>query len=953
MKVQESVYSIGYPIYGARFLNNNVLLVTGGGGEGNNGIPNKLTALQVNFEKRKIIKRFRELTLDSNDDSPTTLDAANNIILMGCNESSAKVKAGQPNHHLRKYIFENEHLKFVASVDMDRSKNADDYTKLTYMSQDGSVAAIASSKLPTVIRILNPALLTETYEIETGNDVKDLHFSPDGKVLSYITASTLEVISIVTGRFIVRKTDFNENWTLSKIRFIGEDTVIIAAALKKGSGIVLCKVSLKSGTTSVLKTKIVTTKIKGVTSMDVDPKGQLAALAGNDNSVLIVKLKTLTVAKFFKQVHSFAITRVVFSPDGKALVSVSAANTIHAIRVPDNLATSTSFIEKIVKFLANFVLIVLFAAIVQVTYKYKLHEKGYQFALAKWNARNASFKMNDEFVQTTLVGDVVSVQTKTKEAPTHQSSVTTPTSSFVTSETVTFSSISDSIQSSGHIRPSVEKDLSFSTFTSSSSQDLSLASHSFAETKTVETTSSQPALSWSSDVPENSKADETSSTAESGVEDLKTEELETADEPSLVSSRESSAYIEAESASSQIFDDQWPTTSVVKESAAKNSPSSLPNSSSDEETPGLQMTTASAEDSDAFSSPKKNSNSAISTSSDMTASNEKVSKISEASVVSQSSSLPSKKSSQLSSAVGLSGSDSKNIDISHSAIQPEAITTKIVRSPSGADVTTSKIIMELNSSTTTQKTAMSNSGSEVLENFKSSSAKDSSTLLSTPATITQTAASSVHVDAESTAQNVKSEVKPPKAGSLTSKKGQRTEDLEEIEEVYIESAERMPLATSQADSKVTQDPKPISSESISISTRQSSGNLVSDSSTTTTSPTNLALTSSWEHKQASAAHGHISSAVPGDFEQNYTPDVSGSADDESFNEDVTPDAISTYVDEPAPVEEVNPLPEATAEADNEHKEPAVGEQPSDLATDGTDTDAAKLKKEKLPAHDEL
>ncbi|SCU89182.1 LADA_0E14092g1_1 [Lachancea dasiensis] len=424
MKFQETMYSLGYPAYGARFLNDSVLLVAGGGGEGNNGIANKLTALQVNFDKRKAIKRYRELTLNEKDDSPTTLDAANNVILMGCNESSAKIKAGGDNHHVRKYVFENDHLKFVASVDLDRSKVPEDYTKLTYLSQDGSVAAIASSKLPTVIRILNPNLLAETYEIETGNDVKDLHFSPDGKVLSYITTSTLEVISIVTGRFIVRKTDFDKNWALSKIRFIGDDTVLVAAALRKGNGIVLCKVSLKSGTTSVLKTRVVTTKFRGVTSMDVDSEGQLAALAGNDNSVALVKLKNLSVAKFFKQVHSFAITKIVFSPNGNLLASVSAANTIHVIKIPNNFANATSVIEKILKTLLKFVVVVFIAVVAQFAYKHNLYQRSYHFALSKWYGRG-DFKMNDVFRQTTLVGDVVSIQSYTRLPPTDSSVIST------------------------------------------------------------------------------------------------------------------------------------------------------------------------------------------------------------------------------------------------------------------------------------------------------------------------------------------------------------------------------------------------------------------------------------------------------------------------------------------------------------------------------------------------
>lgn len=435
-----------------------MLLVAGGGGEGNNGIPNKLTALRVDFQKKKVIKRFREITLDPNDDSPTTLDVANDIILLGCNENSAKIKNGEGNNHLRKFVYENEHLKFVAAVDFDNSILPEDYTKLIYISRDGTVSAIASSKVPTVIRIIDPRDLTEKYEIETGHEVKDMHFAPDGKVISYITASTLEVISIVTGRFIIRKTDFEKNYILSKIRFLTDDTVLIAASLKKGNGIVMIKISLKSGSASVLKTKLVTNKFKGVTSMDVDAKNQLAVIAGNDNSIALVKLNDFSLGKLFKQVHNFAITRVTFSPDSNYFASVSAANTVHIIKVPENYALSTSIWKKLWTFFINFVVIVILAILGQISYKYDVHNKVYTYVKDQYNARqNNSSIPNDIFKQTTLIGDIVSVQTVTKHLSTDK--ITVDTSKFLSN---TINPASTYVASFESIRP--HKDLTGTSF---------------------------------------------------------------------------------------------------------------------------------------------------------------------------------------------------------------------------------------------------------------------------------------------------------------------------------------------------------------------------------------------------------------------------------------------------------------------------------------------------------
>lgn len=106
--VFDSEYDLGYPVYGAQFLSDGMLLVAGGGGVGVM-IPNKLTALRVNFEKKKVLKRYREITLDSQDDSPSNLGVAQNMILMGCNEGYDKISSTGENHHIRKFVFENDH----------------------------------------------------------------------------------------------------------------------------------------------------------------------------------------------------------------------------------------------------------------------------------------------------------------------------------------------------------------------------------------------------------------------------------------------------------------------------------------------------------------------------------------------------------------------------------------------------------------------------------------------------------------------------------------------------------------------------------------------------------------------------------------------------------------------------------------------------------------------------
>ncbi|SCU77947.1 LANO_0A01684g1_1 [Lachancea nothofagi CBS 11611] len=861
MKFQESLYSLGYPAYGARFLNESVLLVAGGGGEGNNGIPNKLTALQVNFEKRKVIKRYRELTLDENDDSPTTLDAANNVILMGCNESSAKIKAGADNHHLRKYVFENDHLKFVASVDMDRSGTCDDYTKLTYMSQDGTVAAIASSKLPTVIRILNPNLLAETYEIETGNDVKDLHFSPDGKVLSYITSSTLEVISIVTGRFIVRKTDFDKNWALSKIRFIAEDTVLIAAALKKGNGIVLCKVSLKSGSTSVLKTKTITTKFKGVTSMDVDPAGQLAALAGNDNSIVIVRLKNFTIAKFFKQVHSFAVTRVVFSPNGKILASVSAANTIHVISIPDKLATATSVIEKIIKLFINFVLIVFIAAIAQVTYKYDLHSKTYHFALNKWNSRKDSFRLNDVFRQTTLVGDVISIETHTRLAPTEDYSVTT---SFSSSELPrTLSSVTAS-----------ENSFSAEDFTSTHSLATPTSSYLVDESfvlnndATIQTTKTTEVVSESG--PQVTKLQDT---LNSGTSKL----------PKMDNDAESTTtgtpIDKVDSAAIGSFTSGSVNDWLENESHLSNVPL----------------------DADSLQSSTKSANTSTSNIHD-----------------SSLTTIAHDHSTDTSAHTGYTDAEETEVKAaSNSQFKSSTTTTTTVREA------------------TTEMTEQHVTSLE-----------------------TESNASKVASDTPVEAREKKhAEPNSMKAGRLTSKNTDTsniktatpvnsTNILGTMRESAINKTASQTIMSELHTSNVPEDDT-LGSAKVYISTPNAKNSRHSDEIASS-----LRHTSSWEDLSSSpASEQHASNAIPDDFENKFTPDVSSQNEKVDKLEETIPNPASKVQKEPATVEEVKPVPESTA--DTQVKSETFLTEDVNLASTGASREEGEDHSDEALTHDEL
>lgn len=362
-KLKNHTLKLDYPIYTAKFLNNRTLLVAGGGGEGNNGIPNKMTVIAVQPENlKKPLKRYRELSLNDKEDSVMSLDSSNGIILAGINENSSMMRKGV-NKHLRKFKFVNDHLTFVQSCQIHANSNSTMYQKITCISSDGSSGVIVMSDNPSTVYIIDSTDdLEEKFKIMTDGDVKDISISPDGKLMCYITTNTFEAISMVTGRSLFKT---NIDISMSRVRFINNDEVIICGA--KESNAIVAKFSIAKS--KIILQKLICKNLKGTTSMDINIANDLIAIATSDYSILIVRISDLKLVKKLNNVHKFAITKVVFSDDGKFLASGSAANTVNVIEIKEGLAHSKSTLASIFYNLLTIIIIGLLAIGTQYLYK--------------------------------------------------------------------------------------------------------------------------------------------------------------------------------------------------------------------------------------------------------------------------------------------------------------------------------------------------------------------------------------------------------------------------------------------------------------------------------------------------------------------------------------------------------------------------------------------------------
>lgn len=380
---------VGYPIYGARFINNKAVLVTGGGGEGNHGLPNKITVIKSLFkvsDKSRRLQKFREIVLPDNEDSPMCVDISGStsdghLVFIGCNQSEELAKSMSINHHLRKYVYsDEEHLRFQDAAQLEEeiaTEDVGEYPKIVGVSSDGSIGCFMTSKVPSTIFSFNPDTLDLIYKYTVPADVeiRDFQLSPDnGKSLCYVTGSSIEVINPASGSLVSSSSKSQQvtktlsKYILSKVKYVNASTVVIVAALRSGKGIALIQYSTTN--LSIIKVKQVQSKMRCVAT-DVSVTQDLLAIAGNDCSLYLFRLSDFKHIKTHKNYHKFAITCLSFCPNGSKLASGSSDANVKVLKLRPNFAKGRSVIGSIFNYLFMIVIVALLGVFLQ-----KTHETG-------------------------------------------------------------------------------------------------------------------------------------------------------------------------------------------------------------------------------------------------------------------------------------------------------------------------------------------------------------------------------------------------------------------------------------------------------------------------------------------------------------------------------------------------------------------------------------------------
>ncbi|KAI5793113.1 hypothetical protein EDC01DRAFT_85371 [Geopyxis carbonaria] len=363
--------TLSYPLFSADFLDLNQLIVAGGGGEGRNGVGNKITLLDVSKSASKHtdteinIKQLAEHVLSKDEDAcmslavsrssniPTTTSdeyssksrnkkkatqataAPSDVVFTGINSSEKSQLAGT-NEHFRIFSVTSDSISPNSQHQLfTPSSSVENYQRV--LRTRGSFAAIANggglvatSKFEIVV--VNISDTSVRRRIETEVEVADLDLCDDG-TLGYCTSKDIFITS-ATSKNEPRKLQWQSSppimGVLRTIRFLTPTRLAVVLNYPQRSGAEVLLLDTSSG--DVLKRKKLHRGIKAVTGFDAAALAadgsSVIAVAGADQSVEILAIDTdrITSAGSHRDVHPFQITKVVFSPPPPAPASYQEGN---------------------------------------------------------------------------------------------------------------------------------------------------------------------------------------------------------------------------------------------------------------------------------------------------------------------------------------------------------------------------------------------------------------------------------------------------------------------------------------------------------------------------------------------------------------------------------------------------------------------------------------------------
>ncbi|KAK7206272.1 hypothetical protein BZA70DRAFT_129005 [Myxozyma melibiosi] len=374
---------VRFPIYAVSFATDSKLVVAGGGGEGKNGVANKIAVLDVDSNEGTITVA-EEKILSKQEDAPMSLAISEaGVIAAGINSGSEEQKKGV-NTHLRIFQLENNKVELQNKKQLFATGEQDNYQKAARFSSSAQYLAVTSSN-GSLYSLTYPSLqnqfppITETAsDDDSGRDheVQDVDYSPSEKYLAYTTLKRVVLLSASTGEKIAEYFP-PPAASFRGVRFASHDTMILVANAARREGASIVKLVLpddlelakQQATAPVRTVRSLHSGIKAVTALDC--RESLACVAGADLSVSIVRTDSLREIKIVQLAHSFPVTAISINPSCTAAASGSVAQSLVVINL-EKMVERSDKRQTIMTVVTSLVVVTVVAVLVQLVLQHQV-----------------------------------------------------------------------------------------------------------------------------------------------------------------------------------------------------------------------------------------------------------------------------------------------------------------------------------------------------------------------------------------------------------------------------------------------------------------------------------------------------------------------------------------------------------------------------------------------------
>ncbi|KAJ3517553.1 hypothetical protein NLJ89_g439 [Agrocybe chaxingu] len=351
-----------FPVYSCVFLSPNQLVLGGGGGASASGIKNKLRLYNIGNDRSIELKD--EFELEKGEDVPMSMavHTESGNIICGVNSTLEKLEKGE-NENCRAFTVFKDKIKLLATKSTLSGTDLDDYQKVTALSPDGSMLAVAGAH--DLALLAYPSLVPLAEPIHTDKEIYDATFCKNSLILATThnlfvytlpdvssttstapppspkrtrkrakaaaSASTAKVKSLDLEKKVDLPSSTGEGSTFRVARFhpLHEDTLytvvnVVSPRTKKS----------KSVTRRAYVCSDLSASSVAALTFNSSPDGRFLGFGSSDLSIGMLDAKTLAPLSTILKAYELPPTTIKFDPSATILVAGSADNSIRILSIP-------------------------------------------------------------------------------------------------------------------------------------------------------------------------------------------------------------------------------------------------------------------------------------------------------------------------------------------------------------------------------------------------------------------------------------------------------------------------------------------------------------------------------------------------------------------------------------------------------------------------------------------